>query len=71
MKRPPQLLTVADAAREAGISKRRLLTLITEGRVLGVGLFGRQYMLLPGWSVIQSDSGPPLSESVPRAKRRY
>lgn len=70
MIRPPQLLTVADAARKAGISKRRLLTLITEGRVRGVGLFGRQYMLVVGWSVIPGDSGPPLSESVPRAKRR-
>lgn len=70
MTRPPHLLTASQAAAVAGVSKRRLLALIAEGRVLGAKLYGRQYLLTQGWSVIPGNSGPPLSPSVPRESPR-
>lgn len=70
MTRPPHLLTASQAAAASGVSKRRLLALIVEGRVLGAKLYGRQYLLTQGWSVIPGNSGPPLSPSVPRESPR-
>lgn len=70
MKHPPQLLTIAEAAKAAGISKRRLQELIAEERVRGVGRYGNQYMLMPNWSVEPRAAGPALSDRVPTAGRR-
>lgn len=54
-------LSLAEAAKAAGISRRRLQTLCAKGRVRGVERVGNQWVFSTGWSVKPAKHGPPLS----------
>lgn len=61
MTPPLKRLSLAEAAKAVGISKRRLQILCAEGRVRGAERIGNQWALRPGWSVRPAKSGPSLT----------
>ena len=61
MSPPVKRLSLAEAAKTAGISRRRLQVLCSEGRVRGAERVGNQWILTTGWSVKPAKSGPPLT----------
>lgn len=55
------MLTIAEASAVRNISKRRLQTLVKEGRIPGAVKVGIQIMLPLGFVVEPARSGPPLT----------
>lgn len=61
MTPPVKRLSLAEAAKAVGISRRRLQLLCAEGRVRGAERVGNQWVFTLGWSVKPAKSGPPLT----------
>ena len=61
-------ITVTEAAKRAGVSRRRILALITNGQIAGCEKLGTQWAVPENFAIQRGESGPDFQKINQPAK---